>query len=70
MSTTDETITRDRLEAAFRDLRADVDRATPTLLARILPTLATAVVALTAVAYLRGRRIGRKRSTVFEIRRI
>lgn len=63
-------ITRDILEDAFRDLQAEVDRATPALVARVLPVLAAVAAGLAVAAFLLGRRAGRKRSTVVEIRRI
>ena len=63
-------ITRDTLEDAFRDLQAEVDRATPALVTRVLPVLAIVGAALAVAAFLLGRRAGRKRSTVVEIRRI
>ena len=65
-----EPITRDTIEVAFRDLQAEVDRATPALVTRVLPVLTAAAVIVAVAAFLMGRRAGRKRSTVVEIRRI
>lgn len=70
MTETDGEITRDALEEAFRDLQSEVDRATPTLVARVLPALAAVMAAAAGTAFWLGRRVGRKRSTVVEIRRI
>ena len=70
MTETDGEITRDTLEEAFRDLQGEVDRATPALIARVLPVLAVVMAAAAVAAFLLGRRAGRKRSTVVEIRRI
>lgn len=70
MTETDGEITRDALEEAFRDLQGEVDRATPALIARVLPVLAVVMAAAAVAAFLLGRRAGRKRSTVVEIRRI
>lgn len=70
MTETDGEITRDELEEAFRDLQGEVDRATPALIARVLPVLAVVMVAAAVAAFWLGRRAGRKRSTVVEIRRI
>ncbi len=65
-----EPITRDSLEEAFRDLQGDVDRGARPLLVRIAYGAAAAAGLLTALAYLLGRRAGRKRSTIVEVRRI
>lgn len=70
MTETDGEITRDALEEAFRDLQGEVDRATPALISRVLPVLALVMAAAAVAAFLLGRRAGRKRSTVVEIRRI
>lgn len=70
MTETDGEITRDALEEAFRDLQGEVDRATPALITRVLPVLAVVMVAAAVAAFWLGRRAGRKRSTVVEIRRI
>ncbi len=63
-------ITRDDIEAKLRELSGDVggqvEAARPTLVAG----LAAAVVVVAAVAYLLGRRRGRARSAVVEIRRL
>ena len=70
MATTTTRITRDDLEAKLRELSGDVEesaeRARPTLLKGVI---AGAVVAL-LVAYLLGKRHGRARSAVVEIRKI
>lgn len=70
MTETDGEITRDALEEAFRDLQGEVDRATPALITRVLPVLAVVMAAAAVAAFWLGRRAGRKRSTVVEIRRI
>jgi len=63
-------ITRDDLEAKFREVAGDVDdqaeRARPTLLSGAVAGVTGAVL----LAYLIGRRGGRRRSAVVEIRRI
>lgn len=63
-------ITRDRLESALRDLQADVDRETQPLLTQVAYGAAAAASALIVLAYLLGRRAGRGRRTVVEVRRI
>lgn len=63
-------ITRESLEDALRDLQADIDRETQPLLARVACGAATAAGVLIALAYWYGRRVGRGRRTVVEVRRI
>jgi hypothetical protein len=66
----DRKITRDDIEAKLQELRGEVDQRTE---AAKVPAVAIAVgvVVLTiAAAYVFGRRRGKKRQTVFEIRRI
>jgi hypothetical protein len=69
MSPADERITRDQIEAKFRELTGDVggevDAARPQIL-----TVGLAVgVTLLAVVFLLGRRAGKRKSTVVEVRR-
>ena len=65
-----ERIGRDSLEEALRDLQADIDRETQPLLVRVAYGAAAAAGVLIGVAYLLGRRAGRLRRTVVEVRRI
>lgn len=66
----DEKITRDSLEDALRDLQADIDRDTPPLLAKIAYGAAAASGVAIVLSYIFGRRAGRRRRTVVEVRRI
>ena len=66
----DRKITRDDIEAKLQDLRGEVDQRTE---AAKVPAFAIAVgvvVVTIAAAYLFGRRKGKRRQTVLEIRRI
>ncbi len=66
----DRKITRDDIEAKLQELRGEVDQRTE---AAKVPAIAIAVgvvVVTIAAAYLFGRRKGKKRQTVLEIRRI
>jgi len=66
----DRKITRDDIEAKLQELRGEVDQRTE---AAKVPAIAIAVgvvVITIAAAYLFGRRKGKKRQTVLEIRRI
>lgn len=63
-------ITRDDIERKFRELSGEVEQAQDSAKSYALVVGAVAAVAVVGVAYLLGRRRGRKRSTVVEIRRI
>jgi len=63
-------ITRDSLEGALRDLQADIDRDAQPLLVKVAYGAAAAAFALICAAYLLGRRAGRLRTTVVEVRRV
>ena len=64
-----ERITRDSLEDALRDLQADIDRDAQPLLVKVAYGAAAAASVLIGLAYLAGRRAGRLRRTVVEVRR-
>ena len=63
-------ITCDSLEDALRDLQADIDRDTQPILVKVAYGAAAAAVVLIGLAYMLGRRAGRLRRTVVEVRRI
>lgn len=65
-----ERITRDSLEDALRDLQADIDRDTQPLLVKVAYGAAAVAGVLVAAAYVFGRRAGRRRRTVVEVRRV
>ncbi len=70
MSENTEKITRQSLEDALRDLQADIDRDTQPLLVKVAYGAGAAAGVLIGLAYLLGRRAGRQRRTVVEVRRI
>ena len=70
MSGDAERITRDSLEDALRDLQSDIDRDTAPLLVKVAYGAAAAAGVLIGLAYLLGRRAGRRRRTVVEVRRV
>ena len=70
MSDDTDQITRESLEDALRDLQADIDRDTQPLLVRVAYGAAAAAGVLIGLAYLLGRRAGRLRRTVVEVRRV
>jgi hypothetical protein len=70
MSDGTERITRDQIEAKFRELTGEVtDEAESARTQAVTVGLAAAVI-LVAVVFLIGRRSGRRRSAVVEVRRI
>jgi len=63
-------LSRDDIEAKLREIRGEVDNAATAAKPALMAAAAVAVVAVVGVAYLLGRRKGKKRSTVVEIRRV
>ena len=63
-------ITRDDLEAKLRELKGDVGATTETVKSYALAVAAVVLVGIAAVAFVAGRRRGRAKSTIVEIRRI
>jgi hypothetical protein len=70
MSQTDQRVTRDQIEAKLREMTGGVsDEVEGTKSQALTIGLAIVVVSVAAV-YLIGRRRGRRRSTIVEVRRI
>ena len=63
-------ITRDDLEAKLREMSGSVDDTVEAAKPKIIAAAVGGVVLAVLVAYLLGRRRGRKRSAVVEIRRV
>jgi hypothetical protein len=63
-------ITRDDIEAKFREIKGEVDTTTEKAKPIGLVAAAAVVIGAVAVAYLFGRRKERKKRTVVEIRRV
>ena len=64
---TDRRITRDDLESKFREIKGDVDqRAKDTA----MPFAIVGGLLLLLLVYFVGKRVGKKKSTIVEIRRI
>ncbi|HEY1988566.1 MAG TPA: hypothetical protein VGG43_03815 [Acidimicrobiales bacterium] len=70
MSPVSGTITRDDIEARFRELNGEVATEVESARSKLLVAGAAAVVVVITIAFLAGRRRGRSRSTVVEVRRI
>ncbi len=70
MSPDDQKITRDQIEAKFREMTGGVTDEVEGAKSQALAIGLAVVVASVAVVYLLGRRRGRRRSTIVEVRRI
>ncbi len=64
------TVTRDDIEAKLRELRGEVDSVGEKAKGGVMVVGAVAAVAILAGVYLFGRRKGKKRTTVVEVRRV
>jgi hypothetical protein len=63
-------ITKSDIESKLRELRGDVAVSAAAARPIVLAAAAVAAVGVVAVVYLLGRRQGRRKSTVVEVRRI
>ncbi len=70
MSATGQRITRDQIEAKFRELTGEVTDEVQAARSPLLAVGLAAVVLALAAAFLVGRRAGRRKSTVVEVRRL
>jgi hypothetical protein len=70
MSVQTERITRDQIEAKFRELTGDVDEEISSARSQAVTVALAIGVAAVAVIFLIGRRAGRRKSAVVEVRRI
>lgn len=70
MAASEERISREDIEAKFRDLKDTVDGKTVEAKAKAVPAAVVGGILLVILIYLIGRRAGAKRSTIVEIRRI
>ncbi|MGH9084441.1 MAG: hypothetical protein ACRDYW_03215 [Acidimicrobiales bacterium] len=63
-------ITRNDLESKFRELQGEVDDTAESAKSTLIAVGAVVAVGVIAIAFLAGRRRGKKRTTVVEVRRI
>jgi hypothetical protein len=63
-------IQRDDLEAKMRELQGEVDETRRSATTNLAAVGAVVAVVVIAVAFLVGRRKGKKRTTIVEVRRI
>lgn len=66
----DRPISRSDLEAKLRELQGDVEETAQAATSTLVAAGAVVLVGIVAVAFLLGRRKGRRRTTVVEVRRI
>ncbi len=65
-----ERVTRDDLEAKIRELHGGVEETRQSATSTLVTVGAVVAVGVIAVAFLLGRRRGKKRTTVVEVRRL
>lgn len=70
MNAQPEPIGRDDLEAKMRELEGEVTDTRESATSTLLTVGAVVVVGVIAIAFLFGRRKGKKRTTVVEVRRL
>jgi hypothetical protein len=70
MSPETERITRDDIEAKFRELTGEVSSEVESTRSQVVTVGLALGVALVAVVFLIGRRNGRRKSAIVEVRRI
>lgn len=63
-------ITRDDLELKLRQIQGEVDETKQSAQSTLVTVGAVVAVAVIAMAFLAGRRKGKKRTTIVEVRRI
>lgn len=63
-------ISRDDIEAKFRELQGGVDEAADQAVSYVLVAGAAIVAGVVIVAWMLGRRRGRKKTTIVEVRRL
>lgn len=63
-------VTRADIEAKLREIKGEVDEAGERAKVPLLAIAAVGVVAAVGIAYVLGRRSGRKKTTVVEVRRL
>jgi hypothetical protein len=63
-------VTRDDIEAKLQQIKGEVDTTADSARSYALIVGVAGVVVVVALAYILGRRKGRKRTTVVEIRRV
>jgi hypothetical protein len=68
--TPDQTVTRDDIEAKLRQIKGEVDTTADSAKPYLVIAGVAGMVIVVGLAYLMGRRKGKKKTTVVEIRRV
>jgi hypothetical protein len=68
--TPDQTVTRDDIEAKLRQIKGEVDTTADSAKSYLVIAGVAGMVVVVGLAYLLGRRKGKKKTTVVEIRRV
>ena len=63
-------VSRADIEAKLKEIKGEVDETSSTAKPYVLAAAVAGMVAVVAFAYVMGRRKGRKRTTVVEVRRV
>ena len=63
-------VTRSDIEAKLREIKGEVDTTTTTAKPYAIAAAAVLAVAVVGIAYAMGRRKGKKKTTLVEIRRV
>jgi hypothetical protein len=69
-ATAERHITRDDIEAKFRDIAGEVGEVERSVRPYLIAAAGVTVVAVVGVAYLLGRRKGKRTTTLVEVRRL
>lgn len=69
-STQQAPISKDDLESKFRQIKTDVDNVTSGTKDKAVPAAAVGGILLVLLMFLLGKRVGKKKSAVVQIRRI
>lgn len=69
-STEQAPISKDDLEAKFRQIKTDVDQVTTEKKNKIIPAVGLFAILIVLITYMLGQRTGKKKSAVVQIRRI
>jgi hypothetical protein len=68
--TPDQTVTRDDIEAKLRQIKGEVDTTADSAKSYLVIAGVAGMVVVVGLAYFLGRRKGKKKTTVVEIRRV
>ena len=70
MTTEDAPISKDDIEAKFREIKDEVDSVASSAKSKAIPAGVIGAIILVLLFFLLGRRVGSKRSATVEIRRL